>query len=185
MTKGTDFESLVFAHHLGKLIGGIGAGVEHLRGDAAVVFAHKVQDLRSLTSLVFTKTLGTEFIGMAKQIVYLIFIGVPRHVHKQLDGIFHRFQVAHVQDPKFLDTTVIGQLQLFPHILDGGDIDPLRISGRTHIVHMVIEAPAALTLLLLGCRQSPHITPVIVAKQHRHVVGHTKSGIVIVLYFFI
>ena len=50
---------------------------------------------------------------------------------------------------------------------------------------MIVEAPAALTLLLLGRRQSAHVTPVIIAKQHRHVIGHTESCIIIVLYFFI
>ena len=104
--------------------------------------------------------------------VYLILVGVPSHIHKQLDGIFHWLQVAYIQDPQLLNAAIVGQLQLFPHVLYRGNVDPLRIAGSTHVVYVVIQSPAALSLLLFGCRQSAHVTPVVVAEQHGHVIGH-------------
>ena len=112
-------------------------------------------------------------------------LGVPGHVHEQLDGVLHRLQVAYIQDPEFLDTAVIGQLQLFPHVLRRSDVDPFRVTGGTHVVHVVVETPATFTLLFLSRRQSAHVTPVIVAEQHRHIVGHAQTGIIVILYLFI
>ena len=122
---------------------------------------------------------------MAEQIPNIVFLWIPGHVHEQLDRILHWFQVAYVQDPKFLNTTIIGQLQLFPHVLHWGDIDPFCVTGSTHVVHVVIEPPAALAFLLLSSRQSTHITPVVIAKQYGHIVGHAQTGIVVILYLFI
>ena len=76
-------------------------------------------------------------------------------------------------------------MQLFPHVLDGGDVDPLRVTGSPHVVNVVVETPATLALLLLSIGQTTHITPVIGAEQYRHVVRHTKASIVVVLHLFI
>ena len=185
LAQGSGLEGLILAHHLGKLVGGIDAGVEHLGGDTTIVLAHEVQNLRSLTGLFLAKALGAEVVGVVQEIIHFVFIGVPRHVHKQLDGVFHGLQVAHVQDPQLLDATVIGQLQLFPHVLYRGHVDPFRITGRSHIVHMVVESPAAFALLFLCRRQTAHVAPVIVAEQYRYIVGYAQSGIIVILYLFI
>ena len=115
----------------------------------------------------------------------MVFRGIPGHVHKQLDGVFHGLQVAHIQDPQFLDTTIVGQLQLLPHVLDGGDVDPFRVTGCSDVVHVVVESPATLALLFLSGRQTAHVAPVVVAEQYRHIVRHAQSCVVVVLYFFI
>ena len=122
---------------------------------------------------------------MVEQVVHTVFRGIPRHVHKQLDGIFHRLQIADVEDPQFLDAAEVGQLQLLPHVLYGGDVDPLRVAGGTDVVHVVVESPSALALLFLGSRQTAHVAPVVVAEQDGHVVGHTQAGVIVVLHLFI
>ena len=185
LAQGTCLEGLILSHHLGELVSGIGPGVEHLRGDAAIILAHEVQQLGSLTGLLLAEALCTEVARMVEQIIHLVLSWIPGHIHKQLDGILHGLQVAHVQDPQLLDAAVIGQLQLFPHILDGGHVDPLRIAWCSHVVHVVVESPAAFALLLLSRWQSSDVTPVVVAEQHRHVVRHPQSCVVVVLHLLI
>ena len=50
---------------------------------------------------------------------------------------------------------------------------------------MVIQAPTTLALLFLGCGDASHIAPVVVTQQNRHIVGHTQSCVIVVLYLFI
>ena len=50
---------------------------------------------------------------------------------------------------------------------------------------MVVQTPTTLALLFLGCRDASHITPVVVTQQNRHIVGHTQSCVIVVLYLFI
>ena len=185
LAQGTRLEGLILGYDLSELVRRVGGGVEHLRGDAAVILAHEVQDRGCLTCLLLSKALLAEVACMVEQIVHVVLAGIPGHVHKQLDGILHGFQVAHVQDPQFLDAAVVGQLQLFPHVLDGCHVDPLRITGRSHVVHVVVESPATLALLLLGRGQSSDVTPVVVAEQDGDVVRHSQSCVVVVLYLLI
>ena len=185
LSEGACLQGLVVGHYLGELLCGVGPGIKHFRGDAAVVFAHKVQQLCRLAGLVFSKALCTEVPGVVEEIIDIISLGIPCHVHEQLDGILHGLQVADVQDPQFLDTAVVGQLQLFPHILYRGDVDPFRVAGGTDVVYVVVESPAAFALLFLSGGQTAHVAPVVVTQQYRHVVGHTESGVVVVLYLFI
>ena len=99
LSEGAGLEGLIVGHHLGELCGGVGLGVEHLRGDAAIIFAHEVQQLCCLAGLILAETLCAEVTGVVEEIVDMVFRGIPGHVHKQLDGILHRLQVAHIQDP--------------------------------------------------------------------------------------
>ena len=129
-----------------------------------------------------------QVLGRAKRrsrAVYGVFLRVPCHVHKQLDGVLHGLQVAHVQYPELLYAAVVGQLQLLPHVLYRGDVDPLRVARRPYIVHVVVESPASFALLLLGSGQSSHVAPVVIAEQHRHVVGHSQSRVVVVLHLLV
>ena len=69
LAQGTGLECLVFSYHLGKLVGGIGLGIEHLGSDATVVFAHEVQDGGCLAGLIAAETLGTEVPGVVEEIL--------------------------------------------------------------------------------------------------------------------
>ena len=185
LAQGTSFQGLVFCHYLGKLFSGISRCIEHLRGDTTIVFADEIQDRSCLTGLIFAEALCTESTGMTEQVVCVVFLGIPCHVHEELDGVFHWLQVAHIQDPEFLDAAVVGQLQLFPHVLCRGDVDPLGVTRRTHVVHMIVEAPTAFTFLFLSGWQSAYITPVVIAEQYGDIVRHAQAGIVVVLHLFI
>ena len=113
-------------------------------------------------------------------------LGVPRHVHEERDGVLHRLQVANVENPHTLDTVVVGQRQLFEHLLRLCDVEPLRVARRSHVVNVVVDAPATLAGPLL--RRHGHtadVAPVVVADENHHIVGHLQSGIIVVLYLFI
>ena len=46
--------------------------------------------------------------GMGSYRLLGVLFRIPCHIHKQLDGILHRLQVAHVQNPHALNTMVVG-----------------------------------------------------------------------------
>ena len=114
-----------------------------------------------------------------------IFLWIPGHIHEQLDGILHRFQVSDIENPHALDSKVVGQRQLFEHLLCLRDVEPLGITRCTHIVHVVIDAPASLSATFPDGRYTADVAPVVVADENHHVVRHTEPGIVVVLYLFI
>ena len=95
----------------------IGTTVEHLGGDAAIELAHPVEDTSRLGSLLLAERLLAERQGVRLHHVDVDRGGVPCHVEEERDGILHGFQVAHVEHPQFLHPTLIGQGELFPHVL--------------------------------------------------------------------
>ena len=88
LPEGTGLQSLIVADDLGKLPGGVGLGVEHLGGDAAVVLAHEVQQLGCLAGLVFAETLGAEVTGMVQKIIDTVLRGIPRHISCNCSHMF-------------------------------------------------------------------------------------------------
>ena len=110
---------------------------------------------------------------------------IPGHVEEEGDGIFHRLEVAHVEYPKFIHTVLIGQVELFPHALDGGHVQPFRITGSAYVVYVVVHAKATGMLAFFGIGQTAYVAPVVVAKQHDDVVGHAHTLIVIVEHFLV
>ena len=190
-TEGLTLQAGIVVSHLAPLTGSevIGTGIQHLRSDTCHILAVAVVHGSHLTC----QALGgspaeyrtEEALGMLRHILLGIFFRVPCHVHKQLDGIFHGFQVTDIQNPHTLDAVVVSQRQLFEHLLCLGDVQPLRITGSTDIVDMVVQAPATGVLTLLGIGDAAHITPVVVAQQHDDIVGHTHAGIIVVEHLFI
>ena len=114
-----------------------------------------------------------------------ICLRIPSHIHKQLNRILHRLQVADIENPHTLDTEIVGQRQLFEHLLRLSDIEPLRITRRTYIIHVVVDAPTTLPTAFGSGRHTTDVTPVIVADKDHHIVGNTETGIVIVLDFLV
>ena len=110
---------------------------------------------------------------------------IPSHIHKETNGIFHGFKITHIEYPKFIYTILISETKLFPHILNRGNIKPLRVTRRAHVIYMVIHPPSARMFTLLGIRQTPHITPIIISKKHDYIIRHTKPFIIIILHLFI
>ena len=127
-----------------------------------------------------------EATGVVGHVLLCVFLRVPCHVHEQLDGVFHWFQVAHVEDPHTLDAVVVGQRELFEHLLRLCHVKPFRVARCTHIVHVVVDAPAALAVMLLvGDRHAADVAPVVVADEYDDIVGHAETGVVVVLNLFI
>ncbi len=122
---------------------------------------------------------------MIKDIRSVIAAWIPRHVEKQCDGIFHRLEVADIEYPQTVDTVFISQPHLLPHVLHGRAVEQLAVAGRTHVIHVIIHAPASgvLTLTLVG--QTAHIAPVVVTQQQCHIVGHPEPGVVIIKHLLV
>ena len=163
----------------------IGAGVKHLCRRPSGILTTEIEDTGGLGGLLSTESLKAEGIQMVVDGIGTHRTGIPRHVHEEGDGIFHRLEVAHVEDPHTVETVIGGKGQLFPHVLRRSDIEPLRISRRPHVVHMIIEAPTARMLPFLGIRHTAQVAPVVVAEQDEHVIGHTHALVIVVEYFLI
>ena len=152
-TQGTELQSGIVVGHLSPLAGlqVIGVGIEHLGGDASHVLAVAVVDGGGLGNNTRRRTVGNggrtaehcaeKSTGMVGDGLLGVFLGIPCHIHEELDGIFHGLEVAHVQNPHALDAEVVGQRQLFEHLLSLGDVEPLGVTGCPDIVDMVVEPP--------------------------------------------
>ena len=123
---------------------------------------------------------------MLLQVGGIELIGIPRHIEEELDGIFHRFQVAHIQYPHLVYAIPVGQVHLLPQTRDGTDVDPLRVARASHVVYVVVHAEASLTLLgSTKFRQTADVAPVVVAQQQDDIVWHLHPLVVEVLHFLI
>ena len=163
----------------------IGVGIEHFGCYARHVLAVAVIDVGRLAGLRAAHVAAEEAGGVVGHRLLGVLLGVPCHVHKQLYGVFHGLEVAHVENPHALYAEVVGQLQLLKHLLRLRDVEPLRVARSTDIVYMVVESPSTGVLTLLGVGHAAHVAPVVVAEQHNHVVGHAHAFVVVVQHLFI
>ena len=163
----------------------VGRSVEHLGGATPVVFRVEVDDACRFRSLLLAELLLAEGAGVGEDVAVVILLRVPGHLQEEVDGIFHRLEVAHVEHPEFVYSVVGGEFQLLPHSLNRGDVKPLGVAWRAHVVHVVIHSPAAGVLALLGVGQSAHVAPVVVAEKDDHVVGHAQTRVVVVEHLLV
>ena len=165
------------------------SSIEHLRSHTCHILAVLIVDVSSLSNDVFGSRTAEhrteESLGMVGDILKSIFFRVPGHIHKQRDRILHRFQVANIQNPHTLDAVVVGQRELFEHLLSLGDIQPLCVTWCTYIVDVVVKSPTTLMFAFLSIGYTSHITPVVVAQQHDDVIRHTHTCIIVVEHFLI
>ena len=121
------FELEILIHHLlpFTVFQTVGVLVEHLRSAAAVVFAYEVQNACRFISLRFAELLGAPVAGVAGDAVYIVFTWIPSHVHKLADRIFHRLEVAHIENPETVNAILVSKRQLFPRILHRSYIEHL------------------------------------------------------------
>ena len=138
--------------------------VEQFGGASPIVFAGEVENACGFLCLLFSELLRTEVAGMVCNMAYGILLGIPSHVHKLTDGIFHRLEVAHVQNPKPVDSIFIGKCELFPWVLYRRGVDELGVAGSAYVIDMIIQPPSTLMLALLGIGNSAHVAPVVVAE---------------------
>ena len=187
LAQGICFELEMLVHHLlpFAVLQTVGVLVEHLRSAAAVVFAYEVQDACRFISLRFAELLGAPVAGVAGDAVYIVFARIPSHVHKLADRIFHRLEVAHVENPESVDAVLIGKRQLLPRVLHRGNIEHLRVSWRTHVIYVIVQSPTALVLSFLGIRHTAYVAPVVIAEQQGYVIRHLHALVVVIQYLFI
>ena len=87
----------------------VGASIQHLRRYTGHILTVLVVDGSSFIGPLLTQLLCKEVACMVEHLLLCMGLGIPGHVHEQLDGIFHRLQVAHVENPHLLDAEVISQ----------------------------------------------------------------------------
>ena len=168
-------------------------GIQLLRGATMCILALQIQNAGSLLGALLAKLLTAEVLRVFHQIASIELCGVPCHLEPEINRELHRFQVTHIENPEFIHTISISELQLLPHTLHLADILKFRVTWRTHIVHVVIHAvtarmtlgESACTLVPLLFRQHTHIAPVVVTEQQNHIVWHIHALLVILLHFLI
>ena len=103
----------------------VGVLVEHLWGAASIILADKIQNAGCFIGLRFTELLCAPVAGMAGDVVYIVFTWIPRHVHKLADRIFHRLEVANIENPETVDAILVSKCQLLPRILHRSNVEHL------------------------------------------------------------
>ena len=159
----------------------VGSPVHHFRRRPAAVLAVQVEDARGLVGLVVAECRRAERARVIREVVHRDRFGIPRHREEQVDGIFHRLEVADVQDPDLVHAVGPGELELLPHVLDGRDIQPLGVPRGAHVVHVVVQAPAALPRPFGRGGKLADVAPVVVAQEDGHVVRDTEAQVVVLL----
>ena len=111
-------------------------------------------------------------------------VRVPCHREEEGGGIFHRLQVADVDDPQPVRAVLPGEVHLLPHARHRIGVEPLVVAGVADIIEMVIDAvPARAAIARRG--QPPDIAPIVVRKQQRHVVRDAHPLVVIILHLLV
>ena len=121
------FELEILVYHLlpFSVFQTVGVLVEHLRGAAAIVLADEVKNACCFIGLRFTKLLCAPVAGMAGDVVYIVFTWIPSHVHKLADRIFHRLEVANIENPETVNAILVSKRQLLPRILHRSNVEHL------------------------------------------------------------
>ena len=104
-----------------------------------------------------------------------IFRRIPCQVKEKGDRIFHRLEVAHIQNPKTVHSVFVCKLHLLPKILYRSDVQPLGVTWSTYIIDMVVHSPSARMLAFLSIRKLADISPVVVRKKDGHIVRNPES----------
>ena len=124
----------------------------------------------------------------------LVVLGTPSHLEEEVDGLLHRLEVAHVENPQVVNAIFEAQTHLLPKMIGGGDVGPLGITRTAHVIDMVVHTPASLAIheCLFGARgrnvclrYTTDVAPVIVAKHDEHIIRHVESKVIEMLHFLI
>ena len=107
------------------------------------------------------------------------------HREEEVDGIFHRLEVADIEHPESVHAICVCKLELLPHVLYGSDVQPLGVAGSADVIDVVVDAPASLAAAFLSRRELADVAPVIVAEEYGHVIGNAQSEVVILLDFLV
>ncbi len=78
-----------------------------------------------------------------------------------------------------------GQRHLVPYFRYRAGVDPLVAARTTVIVKVVIDSCAAAAPSLIGCRQPPHITPVVLRPEQGDVVRDPHAFVIVILYLLV
>ena len=112
-------------------------------------------------------------------------IWLPGVIQEEGNRQFHRFDITHIHDPYFIYAVDFCKVQLLPYAGKIIRVDPFIISRTAYIIEVIIEAVTAFAFHHIQGWQPPYISPVVVTKQERDVVGHAHAFIIIILYFFV
>ena len=103
-------------------------------------------------------------------------------MHNEVDRHLLRFQVAHVDNPDAVDTTLIGKVQLFAQLRDGRGVYPSVVPRTTIHVNVIVKAQSTLALAFEVTSLTADIAPVVITEQQRHVIWYGKACVVVSLH---
>jgi len=117
--------------------------VDQFRLPATVVPRIIIDHTPDFRSILRTEYSACPFPGIAGYPVGCHHLGIPGHVQEKMNGKFHGFDIAHINDPDTVHPIPVTKVHLFPNPGNGVCIQPLIIPGTAHIIEMVIHAVAA------------------------------------------
>ena len=123
----------------------------------------------------------------------LILIGVVEverlevigHIHKHLHLNLHRFDVAYVEQPIAVGSSIVGLLQLVVHQHGSRTWQPEIVVGRAEIRNVIIHAAMTLASLFFSIADAFHIAVVIVRPYDGDILRHLQSCVVDVEGLFV
>ena len=118
---------------------------------------------RCLFAIFLAKDFLAEICCVSSNVSGIESLGIPSHIQKESDRIFHRLEVTYIHNPEFLNSIVISQIQLFPRSRNRVRVNPFCISRSTNIVEMIVHSITTLAWLAVERRQTAHVAPVVIA----------------------
>ena len=109
-------------------------------------------------------------------------VRVPRIAQDEVDGQFLRLEVAYVDNPQVVEARLVGKVELFAELRDGRSVHPTVVPRASVHVDVVVESHAAAAVALLQRSRVPDVTPVVVAEEQEHVVGHGEALVIVALH---
>src|SRR5665647_880895 len=90
--------------------------------------------------------------------------GIPRIMHDEVDGDFLRFQVTNVYNPKFIDTRLVGQIELLAQFGNSGGVHPTVVPWTSVHINVIVQSASANPILFFNWISAAYVAPVVVAK---------------------
>ena len=112
-------------------------------------------------------------------------VDVPGQVHAELQLLFGRLDVAHVDNPLVADALVVCLAELVAAERGRDGAEPQIGVGRAPVGEVIVYGVAARARLLGGRRHLPDVAMIVVHPHQRHVVGHLQTGVVAVEHLFV
>ena len=154
-----------------------------LGSDAETVVGHL--DTVDFISIRLAKSAGSPiarvFVGFFRRPA----VDVPGQVHAELQFLFRRLDVAHVDNPLVANALVVCLAQLITAERRRNAAEPKIGVGRTPIGEVVIDGISARTRLLCLIGHLAYVAVIVVHPHQRHIVRNLQSRVVAIEHLLV